>query len=102
MKRSIDPEFARMDDSLVLECSSVRWRVEDYQGLTWRTLDRDALQRFHAEPIVRGPADWHPRQVDALNEFAEAFDLPSHIEDQLRAKLDDEMGIWKSFGKDSP
>lgn len=99
-----DPEFAYMDDSTVLECSSVQCSAEKIVLPEWQPVDKDELKKLQANElkIVRDPERWHASATDMITEFANEIGLQTHLADQLDAHLRDDLQVHDLFGEDSP
>ena len=95
-----DPEYAYMNDTLVLECISVLSRDENEHNPTWQILKGDELQAFREKPILHR-SEWYPR--DLFRELTDKVNLsPGHV-DQLAAMWRDLFGIKpQPFKLDSP
>jgi hypothetical protein len=99
-----DPEYAYLDDSLVLELMSVQGSVEGIISPGWEVLEGDQLRAFLAEkrPLVRAREHWHPRQDDPVAQVAATMGLPLHVADQLYAHLLESMNLTDPPDQDSP
>jgi hypothetical protein len=104
-ERVSDPEYAFMNDTEVLEGFALSIEQGEPGDLDiWPEYRDAALKSFldRSAPTVYERSRWHIRKTNITDEFFERFPQPIWVEDQLRAALEEYMGMQHHEDEGSP
>lgn len=95
-ERVDNPEYAYIDDTEVLEGAAIDAEWDDETNtVVWQEYSGKALQEFLCGAVLCAvPREkWQPREESLVDRFFKANPQPTWLEDQLRAALDDQVGV---------
>jgi len=104
-ERNDDPEYAYSDDTEVLEWAAINPEWNDkINAVVWQEYNGKVLQDFlsGSVPYAIPRAKWQPQDKALVDRFFEEHPQPIWLEDQLRAALDDQVGVEPDEDEDSP
>ncbi len=104
-ERVVNPEYSRMNDTEAMGffARNAEWS-DELEAFVWQEYSDESLVAFlnGTKPYVCDRSQWMPREKRIVDHFFDDHPQPTWLEDQLRATLDDQMGIESDIDEDSP
>jgi hypothetical protein len=104
-ERVDNPEYAYLDDTEVLEEAALDAEWDDETNtVVWQDYSGQALRDFLSGTVHYAvPREkWQPREESLVDRFFKDHPQPTWFEDQLRAALDDQVGVGPDEDEDNP